>query len=222
MKKFLLIAGSAAMAVALFVNARQERTNATAKPAVVYNIDADTVNWTVDPAHTQLMFTATHMAIAEITGKFKLFNGKMSYTKPDMSDAKIQFVVDVKSIDSGNEQRDTHLKSEEFFASDKYPKMIFRSTSFTPQDKENKKYKLAGKLTIRDVTKDVTFDVTYGGTRNDSYGNTKSGFKATTSINRFDYGLKWDTTTENVAVVDETIDIVCNIQMKKEKEKETK
>ena len=223
MKKSLLFLGCGALAVALFVNARGLRSVETefvpANHTVVYTAAADTQNWSADAAHSMLKFVANHMGISEIEGKFNLYNGKMSYTKPDMSDAKIQFVVDVKSIDTDNEQRDTHLKSEEFFAADRHPKMVFKSTSFVPQDKENKKYKLSGKLTIRDVTKDVTFDVVYGGTRVDSYGNTKAGFKATTKINRKDYGLRWDSMTEGVAVVGDEIDVVCNIQMKKDKPK---
>jgi len=226
MKKSLLLIGCGSLAVALFVNARVLRPAETEfvplNHAVVYNAGADTLTWSADPAHSMLKFVAVYMGISEIEGKFNLYNGKMSYTKPDMSDAKIQFVADVKSIDTDNEQRDTHLKSEVFFAADRHPKMVFKSTSFTPQDKENKKYKLTGKLTIRDVTKDVTFDVVYGGTGIDSYGNTKAGFKATTKINRKDFGLAWDTVTEGVAVVGDEITIVCNIQMKKDKDKTKK
>jgi polyisoprenoid-binding protein YceI len=98
--------------------------------------------------------------------------------------------------------------------------MTFKSTAFTPMDKEGKNYKLTGKLTIRDVTKDVTWNVKYGGQRNDNWGNTKAGFKATSAINRFDFGLKWDTMTENVAVVADSIQLVCNIEMKLDKDKD--
>ena len=90
--------------------------------------------------------------------------------------------------------RDTHLKSDDFFNAEKYPKMTFKSISF--KKVSGNKYALTGNLTLRDVTKNVTFDVTYGGTAKDGYGNTKAGFKASTIINRFDYGLKWNALTE--------------------------
>jgi len=138
--------------------------------------------WTIDKVHSNVKFTVTHLVISEVEGYFKIFDGTVEHSKPDFSDAKINFTVDVNSINTDNENRDKHLKSDDFFNAEKFPQMKFESTSFTPLG--NNKYKLAGNLTIRDVTKPVTFDVTYGGTAN--MGNTvKSGFKAKTTINRF-------------------------------------
>lgn len=150
--------------------------------------------WNVDVVHSSVKFTVEHLVIAEVDGAFKTFNGSMTSTKPDFAGSAIDFTVDVNSINTDNEKRDAHLKSDDFFNAAKYPKMTFKSTSF--KKVSGNKYALVGNLTIRDVTKSVTFDVTYGGTANDGYGNTKAGFKASTVIKRFDYGLKWNSLTE--------------------------
>jgi polyisoprenoid-binding protein YceI len=169
--------------------------------------------WTVDKAHSNVKFTVTHMVVSEVGGTFKVFDGTMEHTKPDYSDAKINFMVDVTSINTDNERRDGHLKGDDFFNAEKYPQMKFVSTSFTPSG--DNKYKLAGDLTIRDVTKPVVFDVTYGGTINDK-GATKSGFKAKTTINRFDYNLKWNAATEaGGLVVSKDVDVMVYLELKK-------
>lgn len=118
----------------------------------------------------------------------------MTNTKPNFTDANVDFTIDVNSVNTDNEMRDKHLKSDGFFNTEKYPNMVFKSTSM--QKLAGNKYALMGNLTIRSITKPAKFDVTYGGTAKDGYGNTKVSFKATTVINRFDYGLKWNTATE--------------------------
>src|SRR4029077_12015930 len=137
-----------------------------------------------DKPHTNVKFSVSHLVISDVEGTFKTFDGTMEASKPDFSDAKINFTVEVSSISTDNDQRDNHLKSDDFLNAAKYPQMKFTSTSFTPQG--DNKYKLAGNLTIRDVTKPVTFDVKYGGTVT-AMGGTHAGFKATTKIDRFDY-----------------------------------
>lgn len=150
--------------------------------------------WNVDPVHSNIRFTVAHLVISEVEGSFKKFDGTLVSSKPDFSDAVINFTIDINSINTDNEGRDKHLKADDFFNAEKYPTAKFVSTSFKKIG--GNKYKLTGNLTIRDVTKTVSFDVTYGGTVKDAWGNIKSGFKASTKINRFDYGLKWNTLTE--------------------------
>jgi len=152
------------------------------------------IKWNVDPAHSSAKFTVTHLVISEVEGNFKTFSGTLTNTKPDFTDAQVDFTIDVNSVNTDNEMRDKHLKSDDFFNTEKYPNMVFKSTSM--KKLAGNKYALMGNLTIRSVTKPVKFDVTYGGTAKDAYGNTKAGFKATTVVNRFDYGLKWNTATE--------------------------
>jgi polyisoprenoid-binding protein YceI len=169
--------------------------------------------WTVDKAHTNVKFSVSHLVISDVDGTFKTFDGNMDASKPDFSDAKINFTVEVASINTDNDQRDTHLKSDDFLNAAKYPQMKFVSTSFTPQG--DNKYKLVGNLTIRDITKPVTFDVKYGGTAN-AFGGTHAGFKATTKIDRFDYNLKWSKATEAGGLVaGKDVEITINADFKK-------
>jgi polyisoprenoid-binding protein YceI len=173
---------------------------------------AQTGMWTIDKAHTNVKFSVSHLVISDVDGIFKSFDGTFESSKPDFSDAKINFTADVSSISTDNDQRDAHLKSDDFFNAAKFPQVKFVSTSFTPLG--DSKYKLVGNLTIRDVTKPVSFDVKYGGTVQ-MYG-THIGFKATTTINRFDYNLKWDKTTEaGGMIVGKDVDITINADFKK-------
>jgi hypothetical protein len=167
--------------------------------------------WNVDNIHSSVKFSVTHLIISEVEGTFKTYSGTIKNTKDDFSDAQINFAIDVNSINTDNSMRDDHLKSDDFFNAKDYPKMIFASTSF--KKKSGNKYTLEGNLTIRNTSKKVRFDVTYGGTAKDGYGNTKAGFRASTSINRFDYGLKWNALTEaGGATVGKDVAITLNLE----------
>jgi polyisoprenoid-binding protein YceI len=169
--------------------------------------------WSVDKAHTNVIFSVSHLVVSDVQGSFKSFDGSMESAKADFTDAKILFTVDVNSIYTDNDRRDGHLKSDDFFNAEKFPQIKFVSTSFNKTG--DNKYKLAGNLTIRDVTKPVTFDVTYGGTVN-AMGGTHIGFKAKSTINRFDYNLKWNAATEaGNLVVGKDVDITINLDLKK-------
>jgi len=171
--------------------------------------------WTLDKLHSNVRFAVSHMVVAETEGTFKIFDGTVEHTKADWSDAKINFTVDVNSINTDNEYRDKHLKSDDFFNAEKYPSMIFKSTSFKPAGKN--KYVLKGELTIRDVTKPVKFDVTFGGIEAGSKKD-KAGFKAIATINRFDYNLKWDKATETGGlVVGKDVEISIRIELDRDK-----
>jgi polyisoprenoid-binding protein YceI len=172
---------------------------------------AQSTKWAVDKTHSNVKFTVTHMAISEVDGNFKSFDGTLESAKPDFSDAKIQFSIDVASIGTDNENRDNHLKGDDFFNAAQFPKISFTSTSMKPLG--GNKYQLTGTMTVRDVTKTVTWDVTYGGIMSTPRGR-KAGFKAKATINRFDYNLKWNRATEaGGLVVGENVDVVLNIQL---------
>jgi polyisoprenoid-binding protein YceI len=214
MKKLLLasaILGAVTLSITAFRPAGEPvPSKSKAKPAAE-KATARFAKWNLDKGHSNVKFTVTHMVVSEVDGTFKLFDGSMEHTKPDYSDAKISFTVDVNSINTDNTNRDNHLKGDDFFNAAQFPAMKFESTSFTPLG--NNKYKLDGNLTIRDVTKPVSFDVTYGGTINTQRG-AKAGFKATTKINRFDYNLKWDRATETGGlVVGKEVVITVNAQL---------
>jgi polyisoprenoid-binding protein YceI len=173
-------------------------------------------NWGVDASHSNVRFSVSHLVISEAEGNFKTFDGKVTSTGNDFNDAKVEFSIDVNSINTDNEGRDKHLKGDDFFNAEKYPKMTFKSTSFKKVD--GKKYILTGDLTIRDVTKSVTFDVNHMGVTKDPWGNTKAGFKATSSINRKDYKLLWSVATETGGlVVGDEVAITINLELNQAK-----
>ncbi|MFN7847254.1 MAG: YceI family protein [Bacteroidota bacterium] len=167
-------------------------------------------NWKLDNSHSNVKFAVEHLAVSETEGNFKSFDGTLLSKNADFTDADITFSVDVKSIDTDNEMRDKHLQGDDFFNAEKYPQMKFKSSSF--KKVSGNKYILEGDLTIRDVTKKVKFDVVYRGTQKDPYGNTKAGFKATGSIKRMEYGLKWNVMTEAISVVADDVNIVVNLE----------
>ena len=169
--------------------------------------------WTTDKPHTNAKFSVSHLVISDVEGLFKTIDGSMTSSKADFSDAKIDFTVDVASLSTDNDMRDNHLKSDDFFNVAKFPQIKFTSTSFTPLG--DNKYKLVGNLTIRDITKSVTFEVKYGGTIT-AMGGTHIGFKATTTLNRFDYNLKFDkTTSDGAMIVGKDVEITVNVDFKK-------
>lgn len=173
-------------------------------------------NWTIDASHSKVQFTVTHLMISEVTGKFRMYEGKVVTTKDDFTDSQIEFSADVNSINTDDEGRDKHLKSDDFFNAEKYPKMTFKSKSFKKVSGKN--YKLTGDMTIRDITKSVEFDVVYNGSIKDPWGNTKAGFKLNGNINRIDYGLKWNAAVEaGGVVVSENVNITCDIELGKQK-----
>lgn len=175
---------------------------------------ADSATWVVDKAHSRIKFSVSHLLVSQVEGSFRLFEGSMESAREDFSDARIVFTIDAASIDTENEMRDNHLKNDDFFNTEKYPSIRFESTSFQPIG--GNQYQLTGNLTIRDVTRPVTFDVTYGGAAATSSG-TRLGFKAKTTINRFDYNIKFNRLTETGGLmVGKEVDIVVNVELKKD------
>jgi polyisoprenoid-binding protein YceI len=167
-------------------------------------------SWKLDNSHSSVKFSVEHLMVSETEGNFKGFESTLNSKNADFTDAEITFTVDVKTINTDNEMRDKHLQSDDFFNAEKFPQMKFKGTSF--KKVSGNKYVLEGDLTIRDVTKRVKFDVVYRGTQKDPYGNTKAGFKATGSIKRLEYGLKWNVMTEATAVVADDVNIVINLE----------
>jgi polyisoprenoid-binding protein YceI len=172
--------------------------------------------WSVDPTHSNVKFSVSHMVISEVEGSFSGFEGTIDAPSADFNNSSISFSVNVGSINTNSDQRDGHLKSPDFFDVAKYPTMTFTSASFKKTTGNN--YKLEGNLTIKGVTKKVTFDVTYGGIAKDPYGNTKAGFKAKGTIKRMEYGLTWSALTEaGGLVVGDDVAIMLNIELVKAK-----
>ena len=168
--------------------------------------------WKIDTSHTKIQFSVTHMMISSTTGDFKVFEGSVISKGDDFEGCEIQFSADVNSIDTDDEKRDGHLKSEDFFYAEKYPKITFKSKSFK-KAAENI-YKMIGDFTIRDVTKTEEFEVVFGGTATDPWGNERAGFKVMGRVNRHDYNLNWNKLLETGGlVVGKTVNINCNVEL---------
>lgn len=180
------------------------------------NVAIAQVSWTVDPAHTNARFEAKHLGIAFVDGQFTKLEGKVSTSSDtDFNNAKVNFSIDVNSIDTRVEMRDNHLKSDDFFSAEKFPTMKLANAVLTGK---NGKFSLTGDLTIRDVTKKVTFDVVQNnGIITDPWGKTRAGFTAKTSINRFDYGISYsDKLPSGVFAVAPEINIIVNVEITKD------
>lgn len=178
------------------------------------SISAETT-WKIDPSHSKVSFSVSHLVISKVDGIFSTYDGTIKTAKEDFKGANISFVIDANSINTGSGARDQHLNAEDFFYTEKHPKITFESTSFK---KSTGKYELKGKLTMRGVTKEVFFDVKHGGIAADGYGNTRAGFIAKTTINRIEYGVAWNAKTEHGGwTVGEEVEIVIKSEFVKQK-----
>ncbi|HCN83518.1 MAG TPA: hypothetical protein DIT07_07820 [Sphingobacteriaceae bacterium] len=177
--------------------------------------EAIKTKWAVDPMHSEVQFKIKHLVISTVTGNFKSIDGSVESDGDDFSDAVVDFSLDVNSIDTNQADRDTHLKSADFFDAEKYPKITFQSSSLKSVGGDE--YKLTGDLTIKEVTKPVTLDVEFGGTATDFYGNVKAGFEVSGKISRKEFGLVWNGITEAGAiVVGDDVKLFINIQLAKQ------
>jgi len=169
------------------------------------------LNGTIDPAHSRVQFKVKHLMISNVLGSFKEFEGKASMVENDFSSTVVSFSINTASIDTEAADRDTHLKSADFFDVEQYPKISFEGKGMTQKDEEN--YELAGNLTIKDITKPVTLSVEFGGLMTDPWGNKKAGFSVTGEINRKDWGMVWNATLETGGVlVSDKVKILCDVE----------
>ncbi len=171
--------------------------------------------WGVDPTHSEVQFKVRHLVISTVTGYFKSYDIKATAEDGDWTTGKVFFSADIDSIDTGQEQRDGHLKSADFFDAENHPQLTFESTGI--QKVSDDTYKLIGDLTIRGITKPIELDVEYGGETTDFYGNYKAGFEVTGKIKRKEYGLTWDAVTEaGSVVVSDEVKLFANVQLVKQ------
>lgn len=190
--------------------------NVLAAIILISNVAVAQVKWSVDPAHTNARFDVNHLGISFVDGQFKTLEGNVeSINEKDFAGAKINFTIDVNSIDTRIEMRDNHLKSDDFFNAAQFPKITL--TNGVLAKGKNGKYVLTGDLTMRDITKKVTFQVAQNnGVITDPWGKTRAGFTATTTINRFDYNIKYnDKLPTGVDAVAPNINITVNVELVK-------
>jgi polyisoprenoid-binding protein YceI len=173
------------------------------------------ITWKTDPAHSEIQFKVKHLMITTVTGYFRKYDLVVETETEDFTTAKrIEFTADIDSIDTNNEQRDTHLKSADFFNAEEHEQLKFIGNKY---EAHGDTAKLHGELTIRGVTKPVTVTVEYGGMVVDPYGQTKAGFTVDGKVNRKDYGLMWDAVTEaGQVVVSNEIRLHAEIQLVKQ------
>ncbi|MBU6119431.1 YceI family protein [Hymenobacter siberiensis] len=177
---------------------------------------ATATKWVLDPMHSEVQFKIKHLVISTVTGSFSTFAGSMESAGDDkFENAQVEFSLDVESISTNQEQRDAHLRGEEFFDAAKFPQIKFVSTSFVSTG--GNEYKVTGNLTVKDVTKPVTLEAEYGGSAVDFYGNHKAGFEVTGKINRKEFGLTWGAVTEAGSIVlGDDVKLIINVQFAKQ------
>lgn len=176
---------------------------------------ANTTKWVLDPSHSEILFKVKHLMISNVRGEFGKKQGELTSQGSDFSQAAVNLKIDVSSIDTKEEGRDTHLKSADFFDADTYKEITFKGTSFKKINDEN--YELKGQLTIKGISKEVTLDVEFGGINKDPWGNEKAGFSVSGKINRSDFGLTWNAALETGGViVSEEVKINAEVQFVKQ------
>lgn len=174
-----------------------------------------TVKWSIDPTHSEVTFKVKHLVISTVTGHFRSFEGNLEVSDENFDGAKASFSADIDSIDTNVADRDAHLKSDDFFNAEKFPKLTFANGVMKKTGEDT--YELTGDLSIRDVSKKVSLKAEFGGQMVDGYGQTKAGFEITGSINRKEFGLQWDMVTEaGGVVVGDTVKLALNVQFTKE------
>lgn len=172
--------------------------------------------WTVDTAHTTVGFVARHMGLSKVRGQFTSFRGEIDGDPNDVTTARARFEVDLASVDTGNADRDAHLKSADFFDVEKYPVMTFVSKSVR---KDGDDYKVTGDLTIKDTTKEIELDYEHGGDLTDPFGNRKIGGTLSGTIKRTDWGLSWNVPLDSGGwLVSEKIALEIDFQVAETKE----
>ena len=154
--------------------------------------------WNIDASHTVVEFTARHLMVTKVRGRFTDVSGTITIADDPLA-SHVEVSIATASISTGDEKRDEHLKSPDFFDVDQYPQITFRSTAVRPAGADA--FEVDGELTIRGVTRAVTLHLEYGGTVVDPWGGTRAGFSATTDVNRKDWGLEWNVALETGGVL---------------------
>ncbi len=171
--------------------------------------------WVIDPTHSEIGFKVKHMMFTNVSGKFDKYDGSFITDGDNFENATIEFSADVDSINTGNSDRDNHLKGSDFFDAANHPKLSFKASSFSKTDDHN--YTLGGDLSLNGVTKFVKLDAEFSGLMTDPWGNTKAGLNITGKINRKDWGLNWNAALETGGVlVSEEVRLNIEIQLLKQ------
>ena len=174
--------------------------------------DESTTKWGVDASHSQIGFRVKHMVVSTVSGMFRNYTVDVETDGDDFTTARVNVAIETATVDTGSDQRDGHLKSDDFFNAAQFPQITFVSTKV--EKANNERYHLHGNLTIRDITKSILLDVEYGGVIKDPYGLTRAGFAVTGKVSRSDFGLKWNALLETGGmVVSDDVRINCEVEI---------
>lgn len=169
--------------------------------------------WVIDPTHSEISFKIRHLMITNVKGSFNNFDATIYSTGDDFTTAEIECWIDAASVNTGNADRDAHVKGPEFFDAATFPQIIFEATGYENVDNDGS-YELIGDLTIKGIAKTIKLDVEFGGVVKDPWGNEKAGFTINGKVNRKDWGLNWNTALETGGVlISDEIRISCDIQL---------
>jgi polyisoprenoid-binding protein YceI len=169
-----------------------------------------TSTWTIDSTHSIAEFAVKHMLVSTVKGRFRTLAGTLHIDETNPITSSVTAAIDVASIDTGEPQRDAHLRSDDFFNAEQFPRITFHSTRV--ERKSDEQWKVTGDLTIRDITREVVLDTEFDGQVTDAYGKQRAAFSATTEISRKAFGLKWNALLEaGGAVVGDRVKIALHI-----------
>lgn len=172
--------------------------------------------YTIDPTHSEVSFQVRHL-VTQVRGKFNDYQGTIDLDPAKLESSKVEFRIKAASIDTALPDRDKHLRSEDFFFTEKYPEITFKSQQIKATGKDT--YEVTGPLTMRGVTKTVTLPVTFLGKVRDPWGNDKAGFALETTVNRKDYGIVWNAALDNGGVVlGDDVKIAINLETQLQKD----
>ena len=152
------------------------------------------MNWNLDTGHSQVSFSAKHMGIMTVRGRFTDVQATINFNEDDFTASSVEATINAASVATNDEKRDGHLRSADFFDVEQYPSLVFKSSSIERAAHDH--YRMTGDLTIHGVTRPVSLDVVYSGQAKDPWGNMHAGFSAETTINRKDWGLGWNVALE--------------------------
>ncbi len=177
--------------------------------------------WSIDPAHSEIAFKVKHLMISNVRGTFRKFDADIHTNGLDFTTAMIDLWIDPSSVNTGDEKRDEHLKSPDFFDVMKTKEITFKAETISKADAAGN-HEMWGELSIKGISKNIKFNVVFGGIITDPWGNERAGFTVTGKINRKDWDLNWNTALNaGGMMVGEEIKIICDIQLINSTQKDT-
>lgn len=181
-----------------------------ASPTKASELSIEPGVWNLDTSHSAVEFTVRHLVVTKVRGSFGKYTASVEIAD-DLTQSKISAEIDVASVTTGENDRDNHLRSADFFDAENFPKITFKSTSIAPAGNQ---YQLTGDLTMHNTTRSITLDLEFNGISKDPYGNTRSGYSASGELSRKDFGMEWNVPLEGSGVlVSDKIQINLEIQL---------